>query len=142
MADTANRPRCGGLHHVELWVPNLGRATASWRWLLETIDYQPLQKWPNRQSWECGDAYIVIQQSLALTATEHDRCRPGLNHLAFHGGSRQDVDHISDEATDHGKSLLFPDRHPFAGGAENYAAYLEDMDGFEAEIVELSEEGR
>ena len=142
MADTKNRPRSSGLHHVELWVPNLGRATTSWGWLLETIGYQPLQTWPNGRSWECGGTYIVIEQSPALTATEHDRCRPGLNHLAFQGGSRQDVDRLVDEAPDHGWALLFPDRHPFAGGAEHYAAYLEDLDGFEAEIVGPSEEGR
>jgi hypothetical protein len=30
---------------------------------------------------------------------------------------------------------MFPDRHPHAGGERHYAAYLEDMDGFEVELV-------
>jgi hypothetical protein len=31
--------------------------------------------------------------------------------------------------------LLFPDRHPHAGGPDHYAAYLENTDGFEVELV-------
>lgn len=30
---------------------------------------------------------------------------------------------------------MFPDRHPYAGGAQHYAAYLENDDGFEVELV-------
>jgi hypothetical protein len=30
---------------------------------------------------------------------------------------------------------MFQDRHPFAGGADTYAAYLEDGDGYEVELV-------
>jgi len=35
----------------------------------------------------------------------------------------------------HGWELLFPDRHPHAGGAEHYAAYLTDTDRYEVELV-------
>lgn len=55
--------------------------------------------------------------------------------MAFHGGSRDDVDRLVAAAPAHGWTLLFPDRHPFAGGADHYAAYLEDGDGFEVEVV-------
>ncbi len=30
---------------------------------------------------------------------------------------------------------MFQDRHPFAGGPDHYAAYLEDDDGYEVELV-------
>ncbi|EQD64343.1 Glyoxalase, partial [mine drainage metagenome] len=30
---------------------------------------------------------------------------------------------------------LFEDRHPHAGGPNHYAAYLENDDGFEVELV-------
>ena len=33
-----------------------------------------------------------------------------------------------------------PDRHPHAGGPEHYAAYLENGDGFEVDLV-ASDEG-
>jgi hypothetical protein len=36
---------------------------------------------------------------------------------------------------DHGWTLLFPDRHPYAGGPDTYAAYLEDTHGYEVELV-------
>src|SRR5258708_5521797 len=79
----------------------------------------------------CG----VVDQSRALSATTRDRPRPGLNHLALHAGTREQVDRLVDEAPEHGWSLLFPDRHPYAGGPDTYAAYLEDSDGYEAELV-------
>ncbi len=78
---------------------------------------------------------MVIEQPAALTAEDHDRCRPGLNRLAFLGGSLKDVDRLASQARTHGSTLLFPDRHPQAGDAEHYAAYPEDGDGFEVELV-------
>lgn len=36
--------------------------------------------------------YIVLERSPAVTDPTHDRCRAGLNHLAFHAGSRADLD--------------------------------------------------
>ena len=38
-------------------------------------------------------------------------------------------------APSHGWRLLFGDRHPFAGDPDHRAAYLEDADGFEVELV-------
>jgi catechol 2,3-dioxygenase-like lactoylglutathione lyase family enzyme len=70
-----------------------------------------------------------------LTADQYDRCRPGLNHLAFHVGDRTLVDALVAQAPAYGWKLMFPDRHPHAGGEQHYAAYLEDIDGFEIELV-------
>jgi catechol 2,3-dioxygenase-like lactoylglutathione lyase family enzyme len=36
------------LHHVELWVPDLERAAASWGWLLERLGYERYQNWAAR----------------------------------------------------------------------------------------------
>jgi hypothetical protein len=58
-----------------------------------------------------------------------------LNHLAFHAGSRGDVDGLAAEGPSHGWTLLFPDKHPYAGGSDHYAAYLANIDGFEVELV-------
>ena len=114
----------GSLHHVELWVPDLGRACAEWGWLLRQLGYAPFRDWPDGRSWRLGTTYLVVEQSPALTASEHDRLRPGLNHLAFHAGPRRDVDRLAMEGPGHGWTLLFPDRHPHAGGPDQYAAYL------------------
>jgi catechol 2,3-dioxygenase-like lactoylglutathione lyase family enzyme len=125
----------GGLHHIELWVPDLAAAEAPWGWLLGELGWVPYQHWPAGRSWRLGTAYLVVEQSPALTGPAYDRCAPGLNHLALHAGSRADVDRLSREAPTNGWSLLFPDRHPFAGGPEHYAAYLEDRHGYEVELV-------
>lgn len=130
-----DQARHGTLHHVEVWVPNLDRAVVSWGWLLRALGYEPFQDWPGGRSWRCGPTYIVIEQSPARTATRHDRCRPGLNHLAFHVESRAMTDELSVDAGQHGWRMLFADQYPYAGGTGHYAAYLENIDGFEVELV-------
>jgi catechol 2,3-dioxygenase-like lactoylglutathione lyase family enzyme len=125
----------GPLHHVELWVPDLGRALASIGWLLETLGYEVLQDWDVGRSWQLGDTYIVVEQSPALTADRHDRSRPGLNHLAFHSGSTAETDQLVADALHHGWTPLFPERYPHAGGPDHYAGYLANEDGFEVELV-------
>ena len=124
----------GGLHHVELWVPDLAGATVPWGWLLGELGWTVFQDWPGGRSWRLGDVYLVLEQSPALSGGLHDRLAPGLNHLAFHAGSRDEVDRLTRESAGHGWSLLFPDRHPRAGGPESYAAYLEDNWGYEVEL--------
>ncbi|SDY21436.1 Catechol 2,3-dioxygenase [Micromonospora pattaloongensis] len=130
-----NQPITGTLHHVEVWVPDLQRAVTSWEWLLRQLGYTEYQNWPAGRSWQLGPTYIVVEQSPALSGPDHDRCRPGLNHLAFHIGSTELVDALTAQAPQHGWTLLFADRHPYAGGKNHYAAYLENADGFEVELV-------
>lgn len=125
----------GMLHHVELWVPDLPRATASWGWLLEELGYRVYQDWPQGRSWRLGDTYLVVEQSPALSAQRHERLHPGLNHLAFHISTTAVVDALVEQAPRQGWTLLFPERHPYAGGEDHYAAYLENEDGFEVELV-------
>jgi catechol 2,3-dioxygenase-like lactoylglutathione lyase family enzyme len=134
---TVDHVRHGALHHVELWVPNLDRAAATWGWLLGELGYELFQDWPGGQSWRSGPTYIVLEQSPARTASRHDRCRPGLNHLAFHVATRALVEAVTAAAQQHGWRLMFADRHPYAGGAGHYAAFLENVDGYEAELVAL-----
>lgn len=125
----------GLLHHVELWVPDLDRAVDSFGWLLQSLGYSPFQRWEAGMSWRCGDTYIVVERSPAMTGAQHVRTLPGLNHLAFHAGTREAVERLAHDAIGHGWKLMYPDRHPFAGGPEHYAAYLENADGFEVELV-------
>jgi hypothetical protein len=83
-----DEPIAGSLHHVELWVPDLGRAVQQWGWLLGRLGYESFQAWPDGRSWRLGGTYLVVEQSPAMTAGQHDRLRPGLNHLALHAGPR------------------------------------------------------
>ena len=126
-------PSSGLLHHVELWVPDLTRAEHSWGWLLTRLGAEPFQSWEHGRSWRHGDVYVVVEQSPALVGDRHERRAPGLNHLAFHVD--EDLDTLVADAARQGWRLLFPDRHPFAGGPDHRAAYVEDEDGFEVELV-------
>jgi catechol 2,3-dioxygenase-like lactoylglutathione lyase family enzyme len=128
-------PGRGALHHVELWVADLDRAVQSLGWLLEQLGYELFQDWPAGRSWRSGATYVVAEQSPDVRDAEHDRLRPGLNHLAFHAGDAHQVDELAAAAQLHGWRLMFADRHPHAGGPEHYAAYLENEDGFEVELV-------
>lgn len=125
----------GTLHHIELWVPDLARAVKSFGWLLERLGDGPYQEWPAGRSWRLGVTYLVVEQSPALTGDPHERRAPGLNHLAFHVSDDTEVERLTAEGADHGWRLMFADRHPFAGGEGHYAAYMENQDGFEVELV-------
>jgi catechol 2,3-dioxygenase-like lactoylglutathione lyase family enzyme len=125
----------GAVHHIELWVPDLAAARPTWSWLFGRLGYAPFQEWEHGRSWRLGDGYVVLEESPAMRGDPHDRLRPGLNHLAFYVRSRAALDEIVSDAARHGWRLLFPERHPYAGGPQHYAAYLEDAHGFEVELV-------
>jgi RimJ/RimL family protein N-acetyltransferase/catechol 2,3-dioxygenase-like lactoylglutathione lyase family enzyme len=125
----------GRAHHVELWVPDLAAAERSWGWLLGALGWREYQRWSAGVSWRLGGTYLVVEASPALSATQHERTRPGLNHLALHVATRAEVDDLAERATDHGWRPLFADRYPYAGGEAHYAAYLENDAGFEVELV-------
>ena len=125
----------GALHHVELWVPDVTRAEATIGWLLQELGWTEFQRWPAGVSWRLGATYVVVERSPAMGSGPHERTRPGLNHLALHVEGPEAVDALTEAAQGHGWELMFADRHPYAGGAEHYAAYLENQDGFEVELV-------
>ena len=125
----------GGLHHVELWVPEFGRGGGRVGVAARAARLRDVPGLAGRAKLAAGGRLHLVEQSPALTAAEHDRCQPGLNHLAFHAGTRRDVDSLAADGPAHGWTLLFADKHPYAGGPEHYAAYLASTDGFEVELV-------
>ncbi|SNT24776.1 Catechol 2,3-dioxygenase [Actinacidiphila glaucinigra] len=125
----------GVLHHVELWVADLERADAEWGWLLGELGYDRYQRWEAGRSWRLGATCIVVERSPDLVVGRHERRRAGLNHLAFHVAGRAELDALVTRSPPHGWTLMFPELHPHAGGEEHYAAYLENGDGFEVELV-------
>jgi catechol 2,3-dioxygenase-like lactoylglutathione lyase family enzyme len=123
-----------GFHHVELWVAD--RADdAAWRWLLTSLGFELEQEWPDGMSWAAGGAYLTLTTSPNLSAAEHDRRRAGVNHLAFHGGTRAEADALMADAPAHGWTALYQERYPHAGGPDHYAGWLENAAGFKVEIV-------
>ncbi|WP_331461514.1 reverse transcriptase-like protein [Arthrobacter sp. zg-Y40] len=125
----------GRLHHAEVWVNDFPAAEKSLGWLLERLGYVRKDTWDTGASWQGADGYIVLESGPDVERGPYSRRRPGLNHLAFAAGTEADVELLARRAASHGWSMLFADRHPHAGGPDHYAAYLENDEGFEVELV-------
>jgi catechol 2,3-dioxygenase-like lactoylglutathione lyase family enzyme len=146
IAVRAESHKAAGVHHLELWVPDLAEAERAWGWLLTELGWTEYQRWQHGVSWKLGSTYLVVEDSPDRQGDKHDRRRPGLNHVALHVDSPDRVEQLVEAGTTHGWRLLFADRHPYAGGPDHYAAYLENSvppgggrienaDGFEVELV-------
>ena len=123
------------IHHLQLWVPDLARAEESWGWLLESLGFEMARQWDLGRVWRADGTGIVIEQSPDMVpGMLHSRLRPGMNHVAFHVESSAEITRLGGEATDHGWTHVGTDfRHPLP--PETTAAYLEDRDGFEVELI-------
>ena len=123
------------LHHLTLWVPDLARSEPPWRWLLGELGYT-LDRTVDRVlvfRHPSGFALALEESADMVPGMLYSRLRPGMNHVAFTLASASLLDDIVAKASDYGWSLFPADRHPIAGGAR--VAYLEDVDGFEVELV-------
>ena len=125
------------IHHVQIWVPDLARAERSWGWLLDRLDFVMARTWEHGRVWRKDGTGIAIEQSPDMVpGMLYSRLRPGMNHVAFHVESAERITAIIDGASDHGWTTFGTDtdpRHPMPG--EVAAAYLEDRDGFEVELI-------
>lgn len=88
-----------------------------------------------RTQLEAGSHVHRARESPDLSSQVHERTSPGLNHLAFHAGTEDEVDALALQANDNGWGPLFVDKYPNAGGPGHYAAYLANSDGFEVELI-------
>lgn len=124
-----------GFHHVEIWLADLESVAESWAWLLTQAGFVLADDWGSGQSWQAGGAYLTLTTSPNASATEHDRRRPGMNHIALKTASTDAVDAIMAQASAHGWTPLYHERYPHAGGPQHYAGWLENAQGFKVELV-------
>ena len=126
----------GTLHHIELYVKDLNKSKEFWGWLLDELGYKEYQKWEQGISYILEKTYIVfVQVEERFLDIPYHRCRPGLNHLAFHGGSKAFVDKVTLKLREKNVKILYEDKHPYAGGEGYYAVYFEDPDRMKVEIT-------
>ena len=126
----------GLIHHIEIYVSDLKNTVDFWSWFLEELGYSDFQKWEGGKSWRLGETYIVfVQAEERFLDVPYHRCRVGLNHLAFHAISREHVDDVTQKLRDKGITILYADKHPFAGGKDYYAVFFEDPDRIKVELV-------
>lgn len=124
----------GGLHHVEIYVSDLEASRRFWGWWLGELGWTIFQEWPEGFSYRLAETYLVFVQATLQDVTYH-RKRVGLNHLAFHAADSAHVDRMSREIVARGCTLLYADRHPFAGGGGYHALFFEDPDRIKVELV-------
>ena len=127
----------GPIHHVEINVSDLETSLRFWKWLLiEKLNYTLFQKWNSGTSFKLDETYIVfVQTEDKYNYPKYHRKNTGLNHLAFHGGSREFIDELTEELKAKNITILYQDKHPFAGGRDYYAVFFEDPDRIKVEIV-------
>ena len=123
------------LHHIELYVSNLGKSTAFYHQLLvKHLGYQVYQEWSLGISFKRDKTYLVLVQTEEkhLTPPYH-RKRTGLNHLAFWVHDAAQLDTIQKELIESGVQILYPDKPRDANGYQ--AIYFEDPDRIKLELV-------
>ena len=126
----------GKLHHIEIYVRDLNASIAFWGWLLTSLGYSLHQQWIEGRSWKLGDTYIVLVQVREKhKSAGYNRCRTGLNHLAFHVGTKHDLELLRNELKTRDVTLLYEDKYPFAGGTEHVALFCEDPNRIKVELV-------
>lgn len=124
----------GQLHHVEIYVSNLEKSASFWGWFLGELGYRLFQSWEQGRSYILGGTYIVfVQTEERFRDVPYHRCRTGLNHLAFHARSREQVDQLKNQLEERGIESLYPDKFPTAGGA--HGLFFEDPDRIKVELV-------
>ena len=123
---------CRALHHLDLWVDDVATAEGEWGWLLAWCGWQREE---GMLSWLHDDGTYVFMEHSPDQYGEHDRLRPGINHLALVVETRDELDRMRAESTEHGWHDLYADRYPHAGGERHVALYLESSEGFEVEVV-------
>ncbi|HQY19512.1 MAG TPA: VOC family protein [Ignavibacteria bacterium] len=127
----------GVIHHIEIYVSDLNKSTAFWQWLLtEKFSYKVFQKWDSGISFKFESSYIVfVQTEKKYAANSYNRKNTGLNHLAFHCTSRNFVDDLTIDLKYRNIEILYPEKHPYAGGENYYAVFFEDPDRIKVEVV-------
>lgn len=131
------------LHHVELYVSDLDRSCAFWTPFMKLLGYEA-ERWSGGMNYVRGEDetyFCLLPAPKEHAQAGYHRKRIGLNHLAFRSTSRAQVDEVARWVKANGYTLLYEDRHPYAGGPNYYAVFFEDPDRFKLEVVAPSAAG-
>lgn len=125
----------GLLHHIELYVKDIKQSKKFWGWLLDELGYTLYQEWEEGFSYKLESTYIVfVQVEDKYLDFDYHRKHAGLNHLAFHGESKAFVDEMTIKLKEKNVTILYTDKHPFAGGNDYCAVFFEDPNRIKVEI--------
>ena len=123
----------GAIHHVDLTVSDLARATAFYDRVLPLLGFRRSANVPEGPIW--AGAQLEIGLVAARSRAAHDRTAPGLHHLAFTAPSREAVAAAHRELVALGVTILdAPADYPqYAPGY--HAVFFADPDGLKLEYV-------
>ena len=114
------------LHHLDLWVDDVATAEGEWGWLLAWCGWQ---REDGMLSWVHPDGTYLFMEHSSDQHGEHDRLRPGINHLAMTVETRDQLDRMRAESTEHGWHEMYADRYPHAGGERARRALRGELRG-------------
>jgi catechol 2,3-dioxygenase-like lactoylglutathione lyase family enzyme len=127
----------GAINHIALTVADLARSVAFYQPVLGFLGYRLAEQHDDYVEWDglCG-WFILRSASAELSDRTHDRAAPGLHHLAFSAGSRDEVDRFHREVLlPLGATVLDPPQvwPQYSGGY--YAVFFLDPDGMKLELA-------
>ncbi len=100
------------LHHIEIYVRNLAA----------TISYK------------CAREYIVfVQVTEKYKKFDYNRCRVGLNHIAFSCEHKSTIDQIITELKNRQVNFLYDNN--YYNSENNFTIFFEDPDRIKVEIT-------
>jgi catechol 2,3-dioxygenase-like lactoylglutathione lyase family enzyme len=125
------------LHHLDLTVSDLPRAKLFWTPLMEHLGYRVAEDTPQDLAFATDDdaaTAVVLHPARATSAFKaHDRYGPGLHHLAFRAGSREEVDQLHALLRRMNATVLDPPATYYP--PDYYAVFFADPDGMKLEFV-------
>lgn len=86
----------GQVHHIEYYVDDLQRSNHFWSWFLSALGYVKKEAWETGIAWSHGNGtYLVfVQVQDRFLHSRNTRQGNGLNHIAFMGSSRAELDQL------------------------------------------------
>ena len=130
-------PWSGLPNHLDLTASDLERSIGFYDLLLGRLGYVRDQTYAGdvpAWSWRGHGPAFSIGLHRAGSAQAHDRRAPGFHHLAFHVGSRAEVDALHLHLRAAGVRILdAPAEYDYTPGY--YALFIADPDGLKLELV-------
>ncbi len=98
----------GQVHHIEYYVDDLEKSNEFWAWFLVELGYEKYQEWGGGVSYQhkSGTYLVFVQVEKDYLEIGNNRQGNGLNHIAFQGGSLEDLDKIHSDLENRGVKIL------------------------------------
>ncbi|MCO4794815.1 MAG: hypothetical protein KC493_13940 [Bacteriovoracaceae bacterium] len=103
----------GQVHHIEYYVNDLTKSNEFWDWFMSQLKYEKVSEWNEGVSWEhsSGTYICFVQVDKKSLNIKNNRQGNGLNHIAFKGGSLEQLNSMQKELESKGVTILKRDGH-------------------------------